>query len=301
MSRINPILLGLSLAMAGGAIAAAQDATATPPKVLQITREYLKLGKSPAAHDRSGANFSSISARAKQQGHYIALDSMSGKARSIYITRYPSFEAWEKDNNLVWKNAGLSAEMDRAITAEGEFADSIDMAVFTYNPEWSYHPRPDLSHARYYDISSFHIRPGHRKEFNQCVKMVKDANEKGGTAAHWAAYELAYGGEGGTVLVLTHRDSFTEIDTDFADGKKFAEGAGGEEGMQKLDEVCGAGTDTAKSELFSINPKQSYAEESWIKADPDFWKPKKGAPETAAVKPAAAKPSTGAAAEPGGN
>ena len=282
MSRIKPVVLGLSLAMASGAIAAAQDAAPTPPKVIQITREWLKKGKSPAAHDRSGAIFASISARAKQQGHYIALDSMSGKARSLYIARYPSFEAWEKDNNLVWKNAALAAEMDRAITAEGEFMDGVDMAVFTYSEDWSYHPHPDLSHARYYDISELHIRPGHRKDFNECVKMVKNANEKGGTSAHWGAYELAYGGEGGTVLVLTHRDSMTEIDKDFAESKKFAEGAGGEEGMQKLDEVCGAGVDSSHSELFSINSKQSYPEESWIKSDPDFWKPK---PETAAAKP----------------
>ena len=300
MSRIQPVLLGFSLAIAGAAVAAAQDATPTPPKVIQITREWLKMGKSPAAHDRSGAVFASISARAKQQGHYIALDSMTGKARSLYIARYPSFEAWEKDNNLVWKNATLAAEMDRAITAEGEFMDGVDMAVFTYNEEWSYHPHPDLSHARYYDISEFRIRPGHRKEFNECVKMVKDANEKGGTSAHWAAYELAYGGEGGTVLALTHRDSMKEIDEIFAGGKKFVEAMGGEDGMQKFDELFGQAVDSSRVELFSINPKQSYADESWIKADPDFWKPKKGAPETAAAKPAAA-PKPAAATKPGGN
>jgi hypothetical protein len=299
MNRISPILLGLSLSLASGAFAAAQDATPTPPKVLQIARESLRLGKSPAAHDRSGATFVSIAARAKQQGHYIALDSMTGKARSLYITRYPSFEAWEKDNNLVWNNAAIATEMDHAITAEGEFAEGIDFAVFTYSEEWSLRPRPDLSHARYYDISTLHIRPGHRKDFNDCVKMVKQANEKAGTSAHWGAYELAYGGESGTVIALTHRDSLSEIDKDFSESKKLAEAAGGEEGMQKIDEVCGAGIDSSQSELFSINPKQSYAEESWIKSDPDFWKPKAKAAE-AVNKPTAAKPGP-AASKPGGN
>ena len=292
MKRTKSILLGLCFALACGLQTAAQDAAPTPPKVLQITREWLKMGKSSAGHDRAGANFVSISARAKQQGHYIALDSMTGKARSLYIARYPSFEAWEKDNNLIFNNPGFATEMDRAIQAEGEFAEGIDFAVFTFNEEWSYHPHPDLSHARYYDISVFHIRPGHRKEFNDCVKMVKEANEKGGAAAHWGAYEVAYGGESGTVLALTHRASLSEVDQDFAEGKKFAEGAGGEEGLLKLDQVCGAGSDSARTELFSINPRQSYAEDAWIKADPDFWKPK--------AKPAAPKPAA-AAAKPGGN
>ena len=57
MSRISPILLGMSLALAGGAIAAAQDATPTPPKVLQITREWLKPGRSGMVHDKSEAAF----------------------------------------------------------------------------------------------------------------------------------------------------------------------------------------------------------------------------------------------------
>ena len=62
--RISPILLGMSLAVAGGSIAVAggsiavaQDAAPTPPKVLQITREWLKTGKAPSAHDRSEAGF----------------------------------------------------------------------------------------------------------------------------------------------------------------------------------------------------------------------------------------------------
>jgi hypothetical protein len=44
--KISPILLGLSLAAAGISLAAAQDAsTSAPPKVLQITREWIKPGK----------------------------------------------------------------------------------------------------------------------------------------------------------------------------------------------------------------------------------------------------------------
>jgi hypothetical protein len=290
MHRISPILLGMSLAVASHALAAAQDAAPTPPKVLAIAREWVKPGKGGMVHDKSEAGFVAASTRAKLQGHYVALNAMSGKQRALYMFRYPSFEAWEQDNKIIDKNPALAAEFDRLFMADGELLENADLSVFTYNEEWSFHTHPDLSHARYYDISSFHIRPGHRKEFSDCVKMVKDANEKGGTAAHWGAYELAYGGEGGTVIALTHRESLSEIDKDFAESKKFAEAIGGEGGMQKLDEVCGEGADSSHTELFSINPKQSYAEDAWIKSDPDFWKPKKAASDAAATKPAAAAP-----------
>jgi hypothetical protein len=296
MTRISPILLGFSIVVAGGALAVAQDAT--PPKVLQITREWLKMGKSISAHDRSGANFVSISARAKQQGHYVALDSMSGKARSLYITRYPSLEAWEKDNNLLWKNTAFTAEMDRAIAAEGEFTDGVDMSVLTYNEGLSYHPRPDLSHARYYELTAFHIKPGHVGDWYNLVKMYMAACDKMNRGDHWAAYEVLYGGENGTYITLTHRDSLTEVDKMLAGGDQaFIEAMGGPEAIGKFEELVRQTIDSEHTELFSINPKQSYAEEAWIKADPDFWKPKAKTAE-AVNKPAAAKPV--AAAKPGG-
>src|SRR5580704_8886279 len=123
--RISPILLGMCLAVAGGSIAVAQDAEPTPPKVLQITREWLKTGKAPSAHDRSEAGFVAMSARAKLQGHYVALNSMSGKPRALYIYRFPSYEAWEKDNKAIDKNPAASAELDRLIASDGELLDSI--------------------------------------------------------------------------------------------------------------------------------------------------------------------------------
>jgi hypothetical protein len=290
-SRISPILVGMSLALAGGGLAAAQDTAPTPPKVIQIQREWLKPGKGGMAHDKTEAAFVTAVSKGKLQGHYIALNSMSGKSRALYITRYPSFEAWEADNKTVDKSPALTAELDRAATTDGELLEGTDSAVLTFNEELSFHPRPDLSHARYYEISSFHIRPGHRKDFNECVKMVKGAHEKGGTSAHWGAYEIAYGGDDGTVIALTHHESLKEVDQSFSEFKKFAEAMGGEDGMYKLDEVCGGAIDSSHTELFAINPKQSYAEENWIKADPDFWKPAEPAAKAAPATPTA-KPSS---------
>jgi hypothetical protein len=37
--------------------------------------------------------------------------------------------------------------------------------------------------------------------------------------------------------------------------------------------------DISHSELYAINPRQSYVPEEWINANPDFWKPKPAAEE----------------------
>jgi len=296
--KISPILLGLSLAAAGSLAAAAQDASAptAPPKVIQIAREFIKPGRAGMAHDKTEVAFVAAMNRAKLQGHYVALNSLSGKSRALFITRYPSFAAWEADNKIVDKSPTISAEFDRDLMADGDLLQDFDQVVATYDEELSYHPHPDISHARYYEISVFRVKPGHRKEWHELTKMVQDANEKGGTSAHWATYEIAYGADDGTYIILSADKSMADIDQGFAESKKFAEALGGEEGMTKLDRLYGETVESSRSELFSINPKQSYADEAWIKSDPDFWKPK--ATETAAAK-AAAKP-VAAAPKPSG-
>jgi hypothetical protein len=285
-------VLGLSLAVAGSLLSAAQEMSsqASIPKVLQITREFIKPGKSGMVHDRSESNFVQAMARAKWPTHYIALGSLSGKSRALYLTQYGSFEAWEKDNAAVAKNATLSSELDRAEMTDGELLDSFDQAVGYYNEELSYRARTDLSQARFMEISVYNVRPGHGKEWRDLVKMVIDGYQKAGTSAHWATFEMVYGRDGGTFIVLSSSKSLSEIDTNFAEDKQFM-AAMGEDGMKKLEDLVGSAVEHSDHELFSINARQSYPPDEWVKADPAFWKPK---PAMAA----AAKPAATPAAEP---
>jgi len=162
--------------------------------------------------------------------------------------------------------------------------------VYTYDEDLSFHPHSDLDKHRVYQISVFHVRPGKQKEWREVVKMVKDAHEKAGTSAHWGMYEIAFGAQDGTFIALTGDPSMSAIDLGYAEDKKFVAALGGEEGMRKLDQLFGEAVESSHSELFTVNPKQSYVSDDWIKSDPGFWKPK---PAAAPAKPAAAaKPPT---------
>lgn len=279
MNRFSPFLLGLSLAVAGNAVAAAQESSiATPsmPKVLQITREFIKPYKGGAAHDKTESAFVQAMTRAKFPTHYLALNSLSGKEQALFLTAYDSFEAWSKDEKAVENDKALSAELERASMADGELLESVDSLVYTYNDELSYRPRPDISQARYIEISVFRVRPGHGKDWRQVVKIFRDAHEKAGTSAHWAMYEVAYGSDDGTYLVLSGDKSMADIDASFSEDKKFRE-ALGEEGLKNLDQLFAATVESSRSELFSVNPRQSYVPDDWIKSDAKFWTPKPAA------------------------
>jgi len=272
MKKFNRFALGLCVAGTFVFAAAAQDSSASIPKVLQITREYVKPGKAGMVHETTESVFVSAMRKAKWPTNYIGMTSLSGKSRALFLTSYPSLEAWQKDSDAVQKNEGLSATTDSAYMADGALLDSMDQGVFYFQEEMSLRPRADLSQFRYMEVSSYHVKPGKEKEWAEVVKIVKTTYEKSIPDAHWGMFEMLYGGEAGTYLVLSGHKSLAEIDQSFGQGKAF-EAAVGEEGMKSLDQKFGDCVDVVQHQLFAFNPHMSYVKDEWIKADPDFWKP----------------------------
>ncbi|MFZ1939960.1 MAG: hypothetical protein WBE56_12830 [Terracidiphilus sp.] len=281
MKCIGSALLVLSIAAAGSTFGAAQDMQG-PPKVLQITREFIKPGKNGDIHDKSESKFVAAMAAAKWPTHYFALNSMSGKSRALYFTGYDSFAAWEKDNKAIEKDKALAAELDRDSVADGELLDGLDQFVFTYDESMSLRPTKSIAGVRYFEIFMVHVKPGQMGKFHEMTQLIMDTHKKAGTSAHWDAFEIAYGGDNEFAFFSLDK-SMAEIDTGFAEDKQFRD-ALGDEGMRKLRELEADCIQDSDSELFSINPAQSYPPPEWVKADPDFWK--SSAP---AAKPAAAK------------
>ena len=275
MKKINPILLGLSFAVTCSVMAAAQT-DAPKHEVLQITREFVKPYKAGMAHDKTESAFIAAETRAKLPVHYVALNSLSGKSRALFLTEYDSFADWEKGNAFVDKNKELAEGFERAGLADGELLEDLDSHVYTYSDELSYHPRPDLSHAHYVEVTVFNVRLGHEAEWHKVSKMYRDALDKSGSSAHWAMFNAAYGVNDGTYIALTGDKSMADIDSMRMDGKKLMESMGEDE-WKKLDKLYGECVESAHSELFSINPRQSYPPEEWVAADPAFWKPKHAA------------------------
>jgi hypothetical protein len=289
MKKFGRTLLAVSLGVSCSCIVAAQDksmGSSSVPKVMTITREYVKPGKAGMAHDKAEGLYVQAMAKAKWPTHYIGMTSMSGKSRALFITQYESFEAWEKDGAAVEKNAALNAAIDHAVSVDGDLLDSIDQAALVFNEELSLRPHPDLSHFRFMDISVYHVRPGHNKDWLDLVKMVKNGYEKSVPDAHWGVFSEHYGGEGGTYLVFIGRTSLSEVDKSFMDSKQF-QAALGEDGLKKLDELAASCIESSLHNLFAINPRMSYVPDDWGKND-DFWKPKAAAMPAAAAKPAMA-------------
>jgi hypothetical protein len=277
------LMLGTFL-LAGCAVAVAQEQMG-PPKVLAVTREYTKPGRNGTPHEKTENAFVQAMAHAKWPTHYLAVDSATGKPRSLFLTGYESFEAWEKDVQATEKNAAFSAALDRANQADGDLLSETDQAAMVLREELSFRDKVDIPHMRYFEISRYHVRPGHDKDWEALVKLYQKGCENL-PDCHWAAYEVVYGRENGTYVIFNPMKSAAEIDRNFGQMKTFSD-ALGEDGMKKLSELTAAAIDSGETNLFVFNPRMSYPSEEWIKADPDFWKPKTSMSET---KKPSAKP-----------
>ena len=264
---------------------ASADGVTPPPKVLVVFREFIKPGKSGAPHQKTESAFVQAMTAAKWPTHYLGMDSMSGQPRSLFFTAYDSFDAWEKDNKAVEKNATLSAALDRAAVADGDLLTSADGSVLTYREDYSLRPNVNIAQYRYFEVSRFVVRQGHEKDWDALVKIYLDGYGKATQNVRWATYSSQYGQDnGGVYIVLTPLKSLAEVDGEMADGKKF-EAQLGEDGMKRLAELTAACVESTQTNLFAFSPKLSYVSDDWVKTDPSFWKPKPAA-AAPAKKPA---------------
>jgi len=286
MKRITTWLLGSAFLLGGMGfiVRAAAQETSPPPKVLAVFREFIKPGRAGTAHEKSESAFVQAMARAKWPTHYLAVNSMSGKPRALFLTGYDSFADWEKDIKAEEKNATLSAALDHANMVDGDLLTEVDAGAFAFREDLSLRAAVDIAHMRYFEISLFHVRPGHDKDWEDLVKLYMSGFDKI-PGVHWATYEAVYGQDAGTFVVFNPMKSASEIDEGFGQGKQF-EAAMGEEGMKKLRELSAVTLESSITNLFAFSPSMSYVSDDWIKADPDFWKPKASAMAGAAKKPA---------------
>lgn len=284
MNNFKKLCAGLCIFAGAAGMAAAQDSMADmsgPPKVLVIEREYTKPGKDGAPHEKTESAFVNHLNAAKWPVHYFAANSLSGPPRALFFFGYDSFAAWEKANHDLEKNASLQAMIDHDSVVDGDNLTGIQQGVFVFDPDLSLHTG-GIVHNRYFEISKYKVKPGHRADFIALVKLYIKGYQ-GIANANWATFESYYGEDnGGVYIAISKMTSLAEDDASMNDDKKFAETMGPED-MKKVRDLTAASIDSQETNLFEFNPRMSYPPADWIAADP-FWKPKAAmAPKKAAT------------------
>jgi hypothetical protein len=259
-----------------GTTAVAQDQKSQvtpPPSVLVIDTEYLKPGQAGSPHHKSEAAFVQTSRNANWPEHYLATTALTGNPRAVFFFAYDSFADWQKDIDATAANSSFSAAIDSELIADGALLAGQRTSAYVYNADLSLNADGFIAKDRYFDITLFHVRPGHEKDWNTVVKLYRDAFAKL-PGAHWAVYDKEYGDDSGSVvLFITPIKSLAEVDQNLINDKKL-DGLVSAEQMQKMSDLVAASVESNESYLFAFDPAMSYAPDSWIQADPGFWNKK---------------------------
>jgi hypothetical protein len=247
-----------------------------PPNVLVIHREYLKPGKGGALHERSESAFVHAFADAKTNYPYFALDSLSGPSRSLFLFGYSSFAEWEKETSAIGTNKALAEKVDQASLTDGDLLTGYDVGAMMLRPDLSLN-KGSIEGTRYFEITTFVVKPGHLHEFTELAHMYMDCYRKVAPETHWDTFQVMYGNplpsaSGGDIfLVMNLMKSLTDTDKSIKDSDKFATELG-PTGMQKVSELSAASIEATTTNLFRINPRESNPPADWIKKEPGFWK-----------------------------
>jgi hypothetical protein len=269
-------LLPLAVALSPALNAQNSAADDGPPNVLVIHREYLKPGKGGMLHDRSESAFVHAFAEAKSPYHYFAMDSLSGPARSLFFFSYNSFADWEKETAAIRSNKALAAKVDQASLLDGDLLASYDAVAATLRPDLSLN-KGSIDGTRYFEITTFVVKPGHTHDFIELSKIYIDTFRKIAPDAHWDTFEVVYGspaptvGGGAVFVVINTMKSLADTDKSMKDSDKFATELGAA-GLQKVSDLTAASLEATATNLFAINPRISNPPSEWVKQDPGFWK-----------------------------
>ncbi len=267
-----PVMLCM-LSAAPLSLRAQEDGVNGPPKVLVVIREMTKPGRDGAMHTKTEGEFARIVRENHLDIHYFGMTSLSGQNRALFLSGYSSLAEWEAASKSMAKNSAAAAAMDRVNVEDGDLLSEAAQSVWIHDPELSMNEH-DLKGDRYMQISQYMVKPGHVAEWEQLVRLVKEGYAKGIPDASWSIFEQRYGPSGNAYVVITPLKSLDEVDGMLSGGKAFMN-AMGESGMKKMAELEANCVSSWQMNLFAFSPGMSNPPESWVKAEPDFWAPKK--------------------------
>jgi hypothetical protein len=268
MKKTALCLTLLALAAGSAAPALAQGMPTTQPKFMHVFREQIKPGRS-GDHAKWEAGWPAAYEKAQSPYHYIALQSITGPPEVWYVTPLANHAAYE-EMLAAEEKAGLGPELERLSKGDGEFLAEQSALQAVAMPELSHGAFPAPGKMRFYEITTFRIRPGHQDAWMAATKAYKAAAGRSAPNAGWRTYAVVAGAPDGTYLIFSSVGGFAEFDRMMAEGEATMKGATPEE-MGVIGKFMKESVLNVSTNRYRLDPGQSYVNAETKAMDPAFW------------------------------
>ena len=269
MKKTALCLTLLALVAGSAAPALAQGMPTTQPKFMHVFREQIKPGRS-AEHAKWEAGWPAAYEKVKSPYHYIALQSMTGPSEVWYVVPLASQAAYGEMVAADDKDPALAAELERLNKGDAEFRAEESALQAVAMPELSHGAFPAPGKMKYYEITTFRIRPGHQDAWMAATQAYKAAAARSAPNASWRTYDVVAGAPGGTFLIFSSVGAFAEFDRMMAEGEATWKGMTAEESAA-LGKFMKEGLLTTTTNRYRLDPVQSYVNAETKAMDPAFW------------------------------
>ena len=252
---------------------AAQALPTTQPAYLTIVREEVKLGRG-AEHTRIEAGWPAAFAKAKSPSSYLALASLTGPDEVWFTIPFASNAAVAEEFKRQDADPVLSEELARLARADAEVLTGHSVVQAVARPDLTIGAFPDVAKQRFWQITTFRVKPGHRADFEAAAKAYGVAAQRAEPKTSYRMYELIAGAPGLTFFVFSSLESYAQFDDLRAAGDKTAQGFTAEE-RATLQKFSAEGLVSSETNRFRLDPAMSYVSRETRAQDPAFWMPKK--------------------------
>lgn len=271
MTRALAALQAALLSVSSASLAFGQGVPRSQPNLIQITREEVKTGHN-AMHSAFEAGWPAAFAKAKSPNYYLALVSITGPNEAWYISPYASHAALGESMKLASDNEALSADIDRLQKGDADHINSVRTIHAAARTDLSYGAFPDMGLARFFEVTTFRVRPGSEYAFANVAKAYAAAAKRAAPNMSWRTYEVIAGLPGPTFFVISSVQSFADFDRAMQDGKALGKAFSSEE-QQMMEKFGSSGLINAETQRFRLDPVQSYLDAATKTKDSKFWSP----------------------------
>jgi hypothetical protein len=271
MTRALATLQAALLSVSSASFAFGQGMPTSQPSLITIVREDVKTGHN-AMHSAFEAGWPAANAKAKSPYFYLAMVAITGPNESWYVTPYASNAAIGESMKLESNNKVLGADIARLEKGDADHINSSRRLYAAARPDLSYGAFPDMGLARFWEVTTFRVRPGYEEAFANAAKAYAAAAKRAAPNMSWRTYEVIAGLPGPTYLVFSSVQSFAEFDRSMQDGMALGKAFTPEE-QQTLEKFGASGLINSETQRFQLDPVQSYVDAATKSKDPKFWSP----------------------------
>ena len=249
------------------------QATAGPPKFLNMVHQELKPGRS-GAYAELETSIARIYSRENIPVFWVELGSITGPAEVLYLNLFDSSEEMAKAMDVL--STGLAAHpelvqmQDRLLQENTSNGTSV---LGVRRDDMGYRANTiDFSKMRVLRLSTVFAHPGYERAFMETEWSLSEASNKVHARSAWAVYEVVGGLPEPSFVIVTPMQSLQEIDGIFeaSESVKTTEGGALEQHLQELARIAYGTSDTR---LFAVGPRMSRVSKKFAASDADFWAP----------------------------